>query len=118
MMMARQSIQPTYDSRETGPRYHVTTTVDDRPVTWRESITDPFVRHTVTLGWRDLLRGVLRRRLTVIVTVGADNDMVDDVLELDANALIPGSTRGAEFQRGIHQAMASFLPEELGPEAN
>jgi hypothetical protein len=116
-MMPRQSIQPTYDSRETGPRYHVTTTVDDRPVAWRQPITDPFVRHTITLGWRDLLKGLLRRRLAVVVIVGADMDLMNDVLELDANALVPSSTRRAGFDRSIHQELASFLPEELGPEA-
>jgi hypothetical protein len=98
----RESIAPTYDSRETGPRYHVTTQLDDRTIEFQKPIDDPFVRHTVHLGWGDLLRGLFRRRLAVIVKVGGDLDIVNDVLELDDNALVPGSTRQRDFQRGIH----------------
>jgi hypothetical protein len=105
-MTQRQSIQPTYDSRETGPRYHVTSRINDRTVTFQQSLDDPFVRHTVHLGWRDLLRGLLRRRLAVTVIVGADPELMDDVMELDANTLVPGSTRRDEFNQGINNALA------------
>lgn len=98
----RESIAPTYDSRETGPRYHVTTQIEDQTIEWRKPVDDPFVRHIVHIGWRDLLRGLRRRRLDVIVIVGGDPDVMNDVLELDDNALVPGSTRQRDFQRGIH----------------
>ena len=99
--MKRRSIEPTHDTRQTGPRYWVTSTVNDRPVAWQQPLDDPFVRHTVHLGWRDILRGLLRRRLDVTVLVGGDRDIVNDVLELDANALVLNSTRRDAFQFGI-----------------
>ena len=104
-MADHPSIQPTYDSRETGPRYHVTSRIDSRPVAFQEPINDPFVRHTVHLGWRDLLRGLVRRRLTVTVLVSGDQEVMDDVMELDANALVPGRERHAEFRRDLSRAM-------------
>jgi hypothetical protein len=93
----RRSIEPTYDSRQTGPRYHVTTRINDRTVAFQRPLDDPFVRHTVHLGWRDLLGGLLRRHLAVTVLVDGDRDVVNDVLELDANALVPNSTRRDAF---------------------
>lgn len=42
----RQSIQPTYDSRETGPRYNVTTQIGDRTIGFQVPTEDPFVRTT------------------------------------------------------------------------
>lgn len=104
----RQSIQPTYDSQETGPRYWVTSDLNDRVVCWRQPIEDPFVRHTVRVGWRDLVRGLFRGRLTVTVLVGGDADLMNDVLELDANTLIPNSTRRAEWDAGMNQRLVRF----------
>ena len=101
----RNSIRATYDSRETGPRYHVTTQVGDRTVGFRVRVPDPFVRHVVTVGWPDLLRGLLRRRLRVTVIVGGDPDVMNDVLELDSNQLVPDSTRQAAFRAHIGEAI-------------
>lgn len=117
-MSDRKSIEPTYDSRVTGPRYYVTSTVDGRPVAWRQKIQDPFVRHTVHVGWRDLLRGLLKRQLTVEVIVGGDKDICDDVLELDANTLVGGSSRRAEFDSGLHNALRRFAKEDEAAEAD
>lgn len=105
------SLRATYDSAETGPRYWVTSTIDGRPVVFHQPIQDPFVRHTVHLGWRDLLRGLLRRRLTVEVTVGADGQLMDDVLELDAQTLIPGRTRREAFHQSLHGRLAAFFED-------
>lgn len=105
-MTKRQSIAPTYDSRQTGPRYHVTTRIGDRTVTFEERISDPFVNTTVTVGWPDLLRGLLRRRLTITVIVGGDRDAVDDVLELDAEWLGGDSTRRDEFAKAAFRGFA------------
>lgn len=104
----KPSVRATYDSRETGPRYWVTTTVEDHPVTFRRSIADPFVRETIRIGWRDLLRGLLRRRLYVQVVIGGDIEVMNDVLELDENTLIAGRTRKAAFQQSMHGKLASF----------
>jgi len=103
----RQSIQPTYDHRETGDRFTVETRIAGRHlnvVTTR----DPFVNHRVTLGWRDLLRGLLRRRLVVEVLVGGDPEIVDDVMELDADCLTFGSTRREEWNAHIQESLADF----------
>lgn len=103
------SLRPTYDSAETRPRYWVTSTVNDRPVAFQQPLPDPFVRHTVRLGWRDLLRGLLRRgRLVVEVTVGAPGELMDDVLELDAQSLIPGRTRHEAFHQSRHGQLAAY----------
>lgn len=107
----RQSIAPTYDSRETGDRYWVTTWVGKKLVTWQYGIGDPFVRQTVHIGWRDLLKGLLRRSLDVVVTVGADIDLVNDVMELDANTLTPNSTRREEWNAGMNQRLVRSFKE-------
>jgi hypothetical protein len=100
-MSKRTSIQPTYSSAETGPRYHVTTRIGDRTIQFEEPIQDPFVSQRVTIGWPDLLRALLRRRLVVTVIVGGDRDVIDDVLELDAEWLGGDSTRRDEFTAGL-----------------
>jgi hypothetical protein len=108
-MTLRNSVKATYDSRETGPRYHVTTRINDHTLVFREPVPDPFVRTTVTIrSWRDLLLGLLRRRIEVEVIVGADTELMDDVLELDENTLIHGRTREAAFQQSMHGGLAAF----------
>jgi len=102
----RQSITPTYDSRTTGPRYHVTTRINDRTIGFETPISDPFVRQTVHVGTRDLLRSLFRWRLEVVVIVGGDRDVVEDVLELDAEWLGGDSTRRDEFTKA---AFGGFL---------
>jgi len=102
----RISIQPTYDSRKTGPPYTVTTRVGDRTIEFEKRIQDPFVRQTVTIGWPYLLRGLLRRRLVVTVIVGGDRNVIDDVLELDAEWLGVNSTRRDEFTAGAFRSFA------------
>lgn len=102
----RASIAPTYDSRETGPRFSVTSRVDGRTISVT-SMPDPFMTHRVTVGWRDLLRGLLRRRrLEVVVMVDAPPDLVEDVLELDENYTgQPGSARRAEWDAQVGRAL-------------
>ncbi|MYW03481.1 hypothetical protein [Streptomyces sp. SID3343] len=63
-------------------RYHVTTCIDDRTIAFQHPLADPFVRHSVYLGWRDLLRGLLRRGLTVTVVIGGDRATVASVMAL------------------------------------
>jgi hypothetical protein len=101
----RNSIRATYDSRETGPRYHVTYRVGGKVIEWEKRLDDPFGRFTVHLGWRDLLRGLVRRSLAVEVLIGGDPEVVNDVLELDDNALVPGSTRKAAFHSHLNEAI-------------
>lgn len=97
-MTKRQSIESTYDARETGPRYHVTSRVGDRTVAFQRPIPDPFVSTTVRIGWRHIARFLLRReRPYVTVLVGGDRDVIEDVLELDENYLGHNCTRRDEF---------------------
>ena len=102
----RTSIPPTYDSRKTGPRYYVTSRIGHYTIAFQDRIPDPFIRHTVRVGWRDLLRALLTRRfLTVTVILGADPDIIEDVLELDADYLGPHCTRRDEFGVSIAAAI-------------
>lgn len=102
----RVSIQPTYDHRETGDRFYVETTVGHHrlPTT---RIPDPFVNHTITIGWRDLLRGLLHRRLRVTVYLGGDPEIVEDVCELNSDYLgLPRSSRRREWNQHIQDSLA------------
>lgn len=108
--MKRRSIEPTYDSRETGPRFHVTTRLGDYTTEFQKPIDDPFVRHTTTVAWRDILRcAISRQRVRVTVLVGADRDLIDDVMELDANTLTPNSTRRDEFNVSLGASLRTVV---------
>lgn len=110
----RNSIRPTYDSRETGPQYTVTSRVGDRTVCFAQPVDDPFVRHTVSVCLWDAIRELVRRRrVEVTVIVGGTRDRVDDVLELDGNTLVPGSTRRATWDSHIHERLGQFGREEM-----
>ncbi len=110
-MTGRDSIQPTYDMRKTGCRFSVGTAVAGRALPTVE-MPDPFMYHRVTVGWRDLLRGLFRRHLEVIVTVTADPDMVEDVLELNADYLgITRSTRRQEWNAHLECSLSDFAAQ-------
>jgi len=66
--------------------YHVTTRLGDKTIAFQVPADDPFIRQTVTVGWPDLLRGLLRRQLTVTVIVGADAATIDAVQALEEPA--------------------------------
>lgn len=109
----KPSVRATYDSRETGPRFHVTTRINGKTVGFKTRVPDPFGRTTVTVGLRDALAAFLRGRpIKVEVTSGADPEVMDDVLELDENTLIHGRTRQAAFRQATHGKLAS-LGEEV-----
>jgi hypothetical protein len=108
MMSKRQSIEPTHDHQETGDRYHVTTRIDNRTIALHEPVADPFVSHRVTVGWRDLLRGLARRRLEVTVLVGGDSEIVEDVMELNADYLGSNCTRRDEFNVTLNASLETF----------
>jgi hypothetical protein len=112
MTTKRVSIKPTYDSRETGPRYRITTTINGRVLEWEKPIEDPFVRHVAHVGWPDLLRGLLRREVAVEVLIGGDREIVEDVLELDANYLGTNCTRRDEFNTAV---LSGSLADYPGP---
>lgn len=103
---------PTYDSRETGPRYHVTSRIGDRTIAFQQPLDDPFVRHTVHLGQCDLLRG-----LTVTVLVDGDAAIVNDVLELDANILVPNGDAINRLAQYLDRYRTDDMCPGLEPEA-
>lgn len=115
-MGKRRSIQPTYDSRETGARFWVTSTINGKPVAFRQPVDDPFVRHTVHVSWRDLLRSLITRRgMAVAVAVGGDASVIEDVMELDNNYLGVNCTRRDVFNQHVNErlgALADETPEE------
>jgi hypothetical protein len=101
----RPSVRATYDSRQTGPRYWVTVEINSRTVTFRKPLADPFVRTTVNVTWWARLCGLFQRRMVVTVVTGADSDLMNDVLELDENTLVPGRTRKEAFRQSINQKL-------------
>lgn len=104
----RESIPPTYDHRETGDRFTVETRVHGRRVSVTP-IRDPFVCQRVTIGWRDLLRGLLHRRLDVEMLVSGDQEIVEDLFELDNDYKGQhGSTRRRDWDAGLQQALGDF----------
>lgn len=108
------SVRATYDSQVTGPRYWITVTVNDHPIEFQAPMPDPFVCNTVRVSWADVFRALLRRRrVTVVMTVGADRELMNDVLELDDQALVAGRTRQAAFRQSMHGKLAAF-GEEVG----
>lgn len=108
MRSARQSIPPTYDHRETGDRYTVTTWECDRKLS-TTAITDPFVSQTVHVrGWRNALR-VLFRRYKVCVTVSGDHSIIEDVMELNNDYTGEhGSSRRVEWDSQLQGALLDF----------
>lgn len=104
--MKRQSIDATYDSRDTGNPFHVTSRIGDRTIRFQHRIPDPFVRTTVRVGLWDALRALLcGRPVEVTVIVGGDTKAVNDVMELDYNTLIPGSTRRDDWNQHLHDRL-------------
>jgi hypothetical protein len=107
-MAERQSITPTYDRRETGDRFTIETRINGRRLD-EKPLPDPFVNHTVHIGWRDLLRGLFHRRLSINIIVSADRELVEDVLELNGDYTGErGSTRRSEWKAELQQKLADF----------
>lgn len=76
--------------------YTLTVTLNDKPVTFMERHADPFITTRVTIGWRDRVKCLLRRRCEVTVSVGGDRDRVERVLELDPDYLGPPGSPSRE----------------------
>lgn len=108
LLRRRSSIEPTYDRRETGDRFTVESRLHGRRISLTP-IADPFVCQRVVIGWRDLLRGLFRRRLEVETLVSGDREIVEDVMELNADYLgLPQSTRRREWNAGLERALGDF----------
>lgn len=99
------SVKATYDSAKDGPQYTVTTWVEGDCIEFEKPISDPFLRHTVHVGWRHLLRNLTIRGLAVSVVVSGTRERMNDVLELDDQTLIRGRTRHAAFHSHINERL-------------
>jgi hypothetical protein len=112
-MSERQSVEATYDSRDTGMPFHVTAMVGNKTITFRDPLPDPFVRATIRVSLWDAVRAFLQRRqIVVTVIVGGDPKVVNDVLELDYNTLIPGSTRREDWNQHVSDRLAMIARTE------
>lgn len=104
----RKSIEPTYDSRETGPRFNVESRINHQ-IIGKQQIADPFVTHAVTIGFWDAVKAFLfDRKLRVEFRVDADIQIIEDVMELDANYLGANSTRRQQFNSLIESTLANM----------
>lgn len=111
-MKHRQSISPTYDHVEKGDRFTVETRVAGRRVSITR-ITDPFARQRLYIGWRDLLCGLLRRRLVIETIISGDSEIVEDVMELNADYLgTQHSSRRQEWNAGVQRALEDVAAQE------
>lgn len=109
MAEPRYSIEPTYDSRETGDAYTVEVREGAKRID-RQPIADPFVNTTVRVrGWRNAL-AVLRGRYSCSVHVGAEDPArVEDIFELnDDYAGQRGSTRRADCDAQLQRGLGDF----------
>lgn len=110
----RQSIQPTYDSRVSGPPYYVWTFLNGKRV-GKQDLQDPFVNTRVSVSWLDLFRGLFRRNFIVEVQVHAhDHQRTEDVMELDANYLSYNSTRRDDWNKELNQSLQDHVTREMG----
>jgi hypothetical protein len=107
------SVRSRFDSRTSGPRYWVTTSIDDETIAFQAPLDDPFVRCTVRVSWLARLRSLVRRDMSVTVVVGAGIEAMNDVLELDEDTLIAGRTRKAAFQQSMHSKLETFAREVI-----
>jgi hypothetical protein len=101
---------PVFNSRLDGDQYWVTTRIDGKSI-GTNKIADPFVRHTVHISWRDLIRAAFRRRLEVEVLVGSDNhELTETVLALDGNWFTP--KRRALFNKELNAALSKMAGDD------
>lgn len=111
-MTNRASIQPTYDRQQTGDRFMLESRLAGRRIA-QQAMPDPFVTHRVVIGWRDLLRGLVHRRLEVEVIVGGDPGIVEDVCELDSDYLgARHSSRRREWDEQLERSLGDFVARE------
>lgn len=93
--MAQPDVDPTpvYDSRTDGLQYRVVTRLNGRQV-YGEDVDCPLLRTTLAIGWRDLLRALLRGGLEVETLVSTDNhELSETILALDGNWFTPKRRR-------------------------
>lgn len=107
----RQSISPTYDSRKTGHRFSIRSAMGGEEMA-NLKLPDPFVHHRIKIHWWDAIKCLLKHgRIDVEVVVSGDMDIVEDVMELDADYLGHGNTRRHEWNASIEQALSDAAKE-------
>lgn len=61
--------------------FFISFAIGDGPSQNRDGIPDPFVRYTIRLGWRDVLRVLWHQRLTIQVSP-ANREVADNVMRV------------------------------------
>lgn len=103
----RLSINPTYDHRDTGDRFTVSSSIGGVTICDEKPIRDPFVSHTIRIHWRDALKCLFwNREIKVCVRVSGDSEICEDVMELDGDYIGHGSTRRAEWNSSIEKSLS------------
>lgn len=69
--------------KEVAVKYDISTFVGGKTIEFMKDIPDPFVRHVIYIGWKDLLRGLWRRGLEVQITVSGDKEAIQKVMRND-----------------------------------
>jgi hypothetical protein len=103
-------VTAVFDSRRDDLPYYLSIRVNGKAVDCRRPMPDPFHNTTLTtrFGWRDRLRILMGRPVTVCVSVDATPEVVEGVLELDENYRSqPGSQRRREADAELHAALAA-----------
>lgn len=81
--------KPVFDSRTDGFQYRVVTRLNGRQV-YDADVDCPLLRTTLAIGWRDLLRCLLRGRVEVETLISTDNhELAETILALDGNWFTP-----------------------------
>lgn len=92
------------------PHFDITTKVNGKVIgEFRRPMPDPFHRTEVTVGWRDLLRTVVRRRALVLeVSVGADSRTMENVLALNPDHLgYPGTPSRKAWEASLNEGLST-----------
>lgn len=69
--------------KEVAVKYNISTFVGGKTIEFMKDIPDPFVRHIIHIGWKDLLWGIWKRGLEVQITVNGDEEAIRKVMRND-----------------------------------
>lgn len=63
--------------------YYITTKLNDKSITWRHPLEDPFVRNETSISWWDRLKSLFKKELRVTVIIDADREVIFKVMNID-----------------------------------
>lgn len=98
-------------------RYHITVAVAGRNLDFMKPMPDPFHSTTVTIGRRDLIRGLIRGHVEVWVSVGADHDLMEAVGELDPDYLGDANSKSRKrWNKTLEAHLSDFAARDQAAE--